>query len=1097
MSMSVNRILSNRDNLARTASIVASAQRASTDIRLLSASRKGGGRVAVAGSYTGAADTEIDVEIVSGTGGELTASTPVVRGVGNGLLAVTAIAPTAEPQTITATLLETGTPAKPALLEFFGTTLAARTPGAAGNALSLSVTRNLTATALPFATLDPISAGADNFDGVQWDWGQPQATDSGIPLSALRVQFEGFPTVHRAWKTWEGGRFVYRIDPPAPYDVPADTRLLSVSGNYTLALTNGVATETYTAVTVFDFLGQVAARSALAVPRGAVALDRAPGGMAVTDIPLRTDAHALPAIVPTNGIRLEVIEVDPAAPTENITLTRQSGAGDAWTVVGGVSGTLPNARTDVEYDAGKMRFRIVPPPQARTQTGARISAQLSLAARAEDEGVPSVCFKPLVLGASASDKQIVFTYRARPPADCVCEELPPLAVSMRWLGLEDADMSEYDPAYLSRVKAVYAWRETFVRANTRAPADPSGYRLQISIAGGLAVHVGNYTTPAAAEAAKTAWTGVTVTSGYGFAGETIVFSNGAVGVLGTLIGAEVSGANLAGSTSSASQIVKVNGGAVVFDFAAAGRDLDWMEQVLSILLLPLPQVFLNEDALAAWDALWVEIQADLALLLPSTGNDLSLQSQARYMDRYRAAVDNIYLEAGILPKPEASSGAGSCWQDDPSATHWWVDDSGEYLPAFTGRPYISAALDAERQIISTQEFGFGIVTPCGHRLKEGDRITITIRGTAQGGATGDKITIPVIAGQPAAFAGGEAGDPTQTWAVRGSVSGALPDWLYNPVSPAPHNAGPVTMTLAPGGVPFEQGDQISFALEGGTLRWRRDGGAWTTGDIYGVTHALGNGLTLAAQPGAAPSFVAGDRWTYRALATYGISRLRQPRVGEAFAWDGAAVTLDVDLGTVQPVEAVLLALHSLPGSCVISVTGGELAVGEWTVTPAWHPSALLAVLPAGTSARYLRVSVTGAGAGAAIGWLWAGKGWQPTVGASDLTLRRQYGLARGQGLNPVALYRGRGMGGAWRWDINEGAALEGTNADALLALIDHTAEQGMEPVCVVPDMRDPARAAIAVIDADEVVMVEHNNWQSSAAQTPLISVELPFRAVIA
>lgn len=86
---------------------------------------------------------------------------------------------------------------------------------------------------------------------------------------------------------------------------------------------------------------------------------------------------------------------------------------------------------------------------------------------------------------------------------------------------------------------------------------------------------------------------------------------------------------------------------------------------------------------------------------------------------------------------------------------------------------------------------------------------------------------------------------------------------------------------------------------------------------------------------------------------------------------------------------------------------------------------------------------------------------------------------------------------AWRWELDQGGALIGDNVDALLAIVDHTAEQGMEPVCIVPDVRVPARAAIAVIDADEIVLTEHMGWQAEGVAEPIVSVELPFRAVLA
>jgi hypothetical protein len=52
-------------------------------------------------------------------------------------------------------------------------------------------------------------------------------------------------------------------------------------------------------------------------------------------------------------------------------------------------------------------------------------------------------------------------------------------------------------------------------------------------------------------------------------------------------------------------------------------------------------------------------------------------------------------------------------------------------------------------------------------------------------------------------------------------------------------------------------------------------------------------------------------------------------------------------------------------------------------------------------------------------------------------------------------------------------------------------------VCIVPDVRVPARAAIAVIDADEIVLTEHMGWQAEGVAEPMVSVELPFRAVLA
>lgn len=429
-------------------------------MRLIAQSRQGGGRLVVSGSYTGAADTVVDVEVVSGSGGALTASAPVVRGVGNGVLSIDALAPAAVPESLTFALLDAGTAPVPAALEFYGAALAARAEGAGGNALSLAVTRNITLTPMPYATIESIAAGTDSLEGPQWDWGQPAATDAGIPDAALRVQFAGYPTVPPGVEGLEGGRFVYRIDPATAYEIPADVQIHAVSGDYTLTLTDGVTTEAYTAVTIYDFLAAVDARSALARVRGTLARDTAPGGMAVTDIPLRTDAHALPA----TGGAVEVVSVSPSAPTELLTLTYAGQGAGLWAVRGGVSGELPAAVAGELYTYGPVGFRI--PLPASNAAGARISATVQLTTREEGEGLPALCFKPLMLGAAATDKTITFTYRSRPPADCVCDDLPALNLSGACLGLDVGGFGmALDAAYQTRLVQLYQWRANFIESN--------------------------------------------------------------------------------------------------------------------------------------------------------------------------------------------------------------------------------------------------------------------------------------------------------------------------------------------------------------------------------------------------------------------------------------------------------------------------------------------------------------------------------------------------------------------------------------------------------------------------------------------------------
>lgn len=479
---------------------------------------------------------------------------------------------------------------------------------------------------------------------------------------------------------------------------------------------------------------------------------------------------------------------------------------------------------------------------------------------------------------------------------------------------------------------------------------------------------------------------------------------------------------------------------------------------------------------------------------------------AKFMEyfpqKYAARMDWVRAIAGIPPKTSASGAGSPCWHDFGDQ-FWWEDVEGFYLPAFTGKPFVSAIRDCNGAIVSTREFGFGLITQCGHRLKEGDRITIKISGTHNGSswAEGDRFVIPLIAAASAPLTGGTDGDPTQTWTVRSTVMGALADWAWLASAPTPWAHAPATVDLSPGGIAFEVGDSVAFDIEGGALRWRRDAGSWTTADLYGAAPLdLGDGLHLTAAPGAAPSFLGGDVWQFSAVATHGVARMRQPRIGQAFAWDGSAVTLDIDLVTAQPLEAVMLAMHGIAPGATVVIAGGVADVTDWSLLADVRPGIILAVLPRvegdpPAEARYLRVTITGAGAGGSIGWLWAGMGWQPTVGPSKMTIKRQYGLSRGAGINPAALYRGAGTGGRWSWDLESGAALLADNAADLMDLIDYSVAQGLEPMGLVPDLRVSAGASIALIDADEIEMDEFSNWQDQASR--VVSLELPLRAVLA
>lgn len=1214
--MSVNRLIANHANAVREAVISASAQRTADAPRLTRQSRQGRGSMQVTGAYAGATDRTLDVEVIEGSGSQLRTSTPIIRGVGNGQMTVTAVDAGAVPETVTFTLADLGDPEARATLPFYGVTLMAKTPGEAGNTLTLTVERRLTLGAPIGALLTSLSTGTSTLPDARWDFGAATATGGGIPADAPRLMFGTYPSVHRHWREWAEGVWSYRLDPALPYDLPADTPVYSVTGDYRLTLSDGTSSEEYTGITHYDVLSAMRARSQLIEVVGTVVADTAPGGQAVTDVQLRTDAYALPVIAAITGRggsrTLDALSVDADAVTENIILTCRANtiaSAARWAVSGGASGALPDAVSGVPYANGPVSFTI--PRGTIEATTAPVSSRVTLASRESGESVPSICIRAYP-GARAVSRSVTFTYTRRPPTDCDCSTLPMPRPNAGCLG---ADLGEsgmaLDPAHLSRLQDLYDWRATFqgTQIDFTTPATARAAQLDMDLcdqvvgyfaetleqiyasADALAgwdaefarlqsefapmISVGRVAPRPIAIGMSVGALGKNPINSYTYqlarvqsfmspaGGETALFRRGMeVGTIGLNSinqrayrldgcvhfndtpnspgGDEVQPTlmvapdfvNWTWPTNNGSVTIRVVTGSqstylsgqltqrYEYGYNVTLTDMGVAGQSGATTQRDLPALSTQVDLSGAWlttdgatftfdtaypgDNAGSERSTWICRGLPADlGAEASVDQLAR---RYEARMDMVMTLAGLVPKSDASRGGGDgCWRDRPEETFYWEDESGVYLPAFNNQAYVSSrkgcgTLAPYGAPYSTQEFGFGLAIDCVGALKEGDKFTITVNGSAEGPyREGDRFTIPIIGAAPARFSGGSAGSSAHTWSVNGSVGGGYPDWIWEPTAPTPYTAGPLDVALAQGGIPFERGDQIRVDLEGGRLRWRFDAGDWTEADIYDPDgQDLGDGLTLLAIPGPAPSFMAGDAWRFQATATYGPDRLRAPREGRAFGWDGAEVTLAIDLGAEQPIEALLLAMHTLPSTAGVWVAGSRLESGvddnDWLIEIPWREGPILAALPSGTTARRLTIAITGAGTGAEIGWLWAGVPWSPTAGASALQHIRQYGMSRGSGRNPSGRYSGRGTGGRWAWDLSAGSGLLPESVASLLTLLDHVAEQGLEWVCLVPDIRQPERATLAQIDTDAVTLTEELGYALDG-QT-LTSVDLPFRAVL-
>lgn len=468
---SVQRFLSGRNNLARTAALVASAVRPSTAIERTSARRSGGGRVRLAGAYTGHEAAQVDVEIVA-SGGIPRASVPQFIGVGNGQLQVMAVDGAAPLQELTLTLVDLGIQTQHARLDAREVQIRARAPGAPGNSIRITVQPQLTRTLTSWALLADWATGTAVQSGSQWDFGGlPLSVKGELDQDSPRIQFGFDPAVYRPWRQFKDGDWQFGLSPALERGVPKGTAVYSVTGGYLVTVTDGAVTETYGDVgasqpaiaTFFDMLTALQASSLVEVA-GVVAADRTTGGQAAIDVPMRTQSW----LVSQGGkVQLQGVTVPAAAPTQTLTVRCINAdviGSERWSVVGDVSGALAVATTGLAYDSAAIRFTVPAVDPASVGSG-EWSFKYDPVDRPVGVGVPSVCVRPFRFGRNAKARTVTFRYQRRPPADCKCSDMPMLHVSGECLGIyeEGTNMHAFVKA---RLILLMTWRADFVTTNT-------------------------------------------------------------------------------------------------------------------------------------------------------------------------------------------------------------------------------------------------------------------------------------------------------------------------------------------------------------------------------------------------------------------------------------------------------------------------------------------------------------------------------------------------------------------------------------------------------------------------------------------------------
>ncbi len=1092
MTCAPQRFLANNRNVVRDAVLTPSQVRpVSNQVQSIKVARDGTAQVALSGEYTGTEEAQYDVEILDTTATVARTSRPVFSGAGSGDLAniVASIAA----QQIVVELADVGLPTTFASIDFEGVQISARASGPGGNAIHISIDQStLVFSDTSFSLLEPLTKGqggpTSGIEGAAFDWDCAVAgQDDVIPATAHRVAFgEDTSAIYLQYKKYVDGVWLVYFVPELKRDVQAGTPVKFVTGGRTVEVTDDVTPETYTGVvTLYDFLNDLKTFSALVTVDGVVANDRTPTGQASQELLTRTDAHVEPSTGTGSAASrgFEDTFAGSAANTELVTATCYAVTStdhplarlglERWEGKGSVSGDLGiEIVTGVPFSV-PTKFGFTIPTRLPTGFGNGQRGRFSVTAinyvpRNDPDDAPPICVVARKLGTEATDQTITLTWTKRPSGACVCDDMPIPNIGGPCLGDgtdEEGGSVSYSADGILRVKMLYDLGARIVIALTAYVDGQARDNIPDEVG------------------ASAAGTG-TIT-------QTIDDSTISYPVT-TAAGPPP----LVDITSTVGQYADVK-------FPDALQNLfDDYETALQTIDAVVDN-YLRDSGFDAWEDALDALDTDLCVDCSGpVVTRLVTVATAKYQVLLRKAI--AYAGESPLGKSSASteldSGDG-CWRDWNDPYYWTVVGAkGAYAPAFNNHPYYSSRqAEEDGKYFATKEFGFQINIKCPEKLIVDDEIVLTI-GDAGWGATyqvGDVETLPIIGAQDLYLVGGQDGNDLLTWYVTGDVDGPFPPFVYDTTLDNSYSAtAGLSFDLVPGGIPFAQGDTFVFSVEGGHFQWRKDSGAWNGPfDIPDGPISFDAGLDIEFTGGEAPSFVAGDTFSFTALQPWAASNIQSP-LPNRWEWGddtgSASVNVVMNLGAVELIESVSIALHTLPQGCTITLEGGTSpGVYTWTETITWRQRVIFQELLTPQNSQYLRMTIDNA-QGAGIGWIWAGSPLTQERQA-DGQLKRTYRVQRADaGLFQGGVYQAMAVSGDVEW--SEGALTE-TDISGLASFMDWVKSNNDEPFVFVPQNTRPDEAFLERIVVDEVEMTDVFRYGKNATYDRAFSVRLPLAGV--
>lgn len=891
----------------------------------------GGGTVRGTGAYTGQTDATYDIEIVNDTiTGTPRVSAPTSSGVGNATIAGVTAAGGVQAQSFVVTLADLGSDTRSAYTPFQGVTLRAKSEQfedreADANSIAIEIGESgLVRTPTDRALLADLTEGSNEYIGAEWDFGgRPRNPDGTIQPTSPRISFGDDPTVYRQYKVYSNGGYVYSFTPAPLRTIAKGARVKAVSGGRTITVTHvlgvaapafaistvytlgqlvqpitpnghwyevttagtsagtspawptnggtvtsntavftdrGVHTNTYTdIVTLFDALTAINGNpNSLIEVVEPVVNDFAFGGMGITDLVVRTGAYVQTIDRSgTDAVRSGDFSIAVAqdAPTEDLTIRCSIGGQinrETWEVRGSVSGLLAQALTGVPYNGNDYDFTIPLLPLPDISPIAEKSTDYT-PVNTDTDPVVSPCISNFVLGAQATARTFNFKYEKR-GTECDCDGATVQGgPNPGYLGNDPGgdSMDDIPTELQTRIADIWDYYSGFVTGKTSlAVPSPSSYAIEHS-----------------------------PDSPSDFV-ELVQLVSAEFRASITDIAAVKNGVSMFASTLYTLHAKYLDDGipsgvTTAFDavFDDFKTDFDVIDSTYGDFWRTLAQVIASVGSPSPTEA-------------PALNRRLFTQEFSAYMQRYKVQLETVLIAAGIQPDFDSPTDTGTGPWVDHNEYGWFVATDSELQPIQPGWYYHSAVErtddDGNVYYESTQQFGIGVAFGEGCRPAPGDVLTITIgeTGTTPGGyQQGDRFDVQIVSGSPVQLGGGQTGDDTQVWSVVGSVAGALDDYDLVKSAPAAYSDGGIGFTITPGAIDSRLGDAFTFFVEGGEFRWRKNAGSWTSATPIAATVSLDAGVIAAFDPGAAPSFVAGDAYSIKATAVNGGEHLQSLTYG--------------------------------------------------------------------------------------------------------------------------------------------------------------------------------------------------------------------------